>query len=75
MEKRENIIFLGNSGTGKSHLATGIGIEMIKNGYKVKFISAAELVEELLLANEEHKLGAVEKRWLKIDLIIVDELG
>jgi DNA replication protein DnaC len=51
VEKRENIIFLGNSGTGKSHLATGIGIEMIKKGYKVKFISAAELVEELLLAN------------------------
>jgi DNA replication protein DnaC len=42
VEKKENIIFLGNSGTGKSHLATGIGIEMIKNGYKVKFISAAE---------------------------------
>ncbi|MCP3742784.1 IS21-like element helper ATPase IstB [Rossellomorea sp. BNER] len=75
VEKRENIIFLGNSGTGKSHLATGIGIEMIKNGYKVKFISAAELVEELLLANEEHKLGSLEKRWLKFDLIIVDELG
>lgn len=75
MEKRENIIFLESSGTGKSHLATGIGIEMIKNGYKVKFISAVELVEELLLANEEHKLGALEKRWLKFDLIIVDELG
>jgi DNA replication protein DnaC len=59
---------------GKSHLATGLGIEMIKNGYKVKFISAAELVEELLLANEEHKLGALEKRWLKLDVIIIDEL-
>jgi nucleoside-triphosphatase THEP1 len=35
----------------------------------------AELVEELLLANEEHKLGALEKRWLKFDLIIIDELG
>ena len=75
VEKKENIIFLGNSGAGKSHLATGIGIEMIKNGYKVKFISAAELVEELLLANEEHRLGALEKRWLKFDLIIIDELG
>ncbi len=71
VEKKENIIFLENSGTGKSHLATGIGIEMIKNGYKVKFISAAELVKELLLANEEHKLGALEKRWLKFDLIII----
>lgn len=75
IEKKENIIFLGNSGTGKSHLATGLGIEMVKNGYKVKFISAVELVEELLLANQEHKLGQMEKRWLKFDLIIVDELG
>lgn len=75
VEKKENIIFLGNSGTGKTHLATGLGIEMIKNGYKVKFITAAELVEELLMANEEHKLGMFEKRWLKYDLIIVDELG
>jgi DNA replication protein DnaC len=75
VENKENIIFLGNSGTGKSHLATGLGIEMIKNGYKVKFTTASELVEELLMANEEHKLGAFEKRWLKFDVIIVDELG
>ncbi|WP_435553855.1 IS21-like element helper ATPase IstB [Neobacillus sp. LXY-1] len=75
VEKKENVIFLGNSGTGKSHLATGLGLEMIKNGYKVKFITAAELVEELLLANQEHKLGALEKKWLKFDVIVVDELG
>ncbi|WP_274521028.1 ATP-binding protein [Neobacillus niacini] len=43
--------------------------------YKVKFISAAELVEELHLYNEEHKLGPLEKRWLKFELIIIDELG
>ncbi|WP_416147913.1 IS21-like element helper ATPase IstB [Salipaludibacillus sp. HK11] len=75
VEKKENIIFLGNSGTGKSHLATGIGIEMIQNGYKVKFITASELVEELLMAKEEHKLNALEKKWLKLDVIIIDELG
>ncbi|WP_325949911.1 ATP-binding protein, partial [Heyndrickxia sporothermodurans] len=43
-------------------------------GYKTKFITAAELVEELLIAKEEHKLGAFEKKWLKNDVIIVDEL-
>lgn len=75
VQKKENIIFLGNSGTGKTHLATGLGIEMIKIGYKSKFITASELVEELLMANEEHKLGALEKKWLKFDVIIVDELG
>lgn len=75
VQRRENIIFLGNSGTGKTHLATGLGIEMIQNGYKTKFITASSLVEELLMANEEHKLGAFEKKWLKFDVIIVDELG
>ena len=66
VEKKENIIFLGNSGTGKSHLATGIGIEMIKNGYKVKFISAAELVEELLLSNEEQQARCIRKEVAQI---------
>ncbi|MFN3188779.1 MAG: IS21-like element helper ATPase IstB [Candidatus Paceibacteria bacterium] len=75
VDKKENIIFLGSSGTGKSHLATGLGIEMIKNGYKVKFITASELVEELLMAKEEHSLTSLEKKWLKFDVIIIDELG
>lgn len=75
VEKKENLIFLGNSGTGKTHLAIALGIEMIQNGYKTKFITASELVEDLLMANEEHKLGEFEKKWLKFDVIIVDELG
>lgn len=75
VEKKENLIFLGNSGTGKSHLATALGIEMVQLGYKTKFITASELVEELLMANEEHKLVAFEKKWLKFDVIIIDELG
>lgn len=75
VDKKENIIFLGNSGTGKTHLATALGIEMVQNGFKTKFITASELVEELLMANGEHKLGALEKKWLKFDVIIVDELG
>lgn len=73
--RKENIIFLGNSGTGKTHLATGLGVAMVGNGHKVKFTTASELVEELLMANEEHKLGAFEKKWLKYDVIIIDELG
>lgn len=75
VERKENIIFLGNSGTGNTHLATGLGIAMIESGYITKFITASELVEELIIAKEEHKLGAFEKQWLKYDVIIVDELG
>ncbi|WP_212976450.1 ATP-binding protein, partial [Bacillus sp. J14TS2] len=47
VEKKVNLIFLGNSGTGKTHLAIALGIEMIQIGYKVKFITASQLVEEL----------------------------
>jgi DNA replication protein DnaC len=68
------IIFLVNSSTGKTHLAISLGIEMIQNGYKTKFITASELVEELLIAHEEYKLGALEKKWLKFGVIIIDEL-
>jgi DNA replication protein DnaC len=75
VDKKENIILLGSSGTGKTHLAISLGIEMVQNGYKTKFITASELVEELLMANAEHKLGVFEKKWLKFDVIIVDELG
>ncbi|RHW29208.1 IS21-like element helper ATPase IstB [Oceanobacillus profundus] len=75
VDKNENIILLGNSGTGKTHLAISLGIEMVQNGYKTKFITASELVEELLMANAEHKLVMFEKKWLKFDVIIVDELG
>ena len=75
VDKNENIILLGNSGTGKTHLAISLGIEMVQNGYKTKFITTSELVEELLMANAEHKLVMFEKKWLKFDVIIVDELG
>ncbi|GEB78580.1 IS21-like element helper ATPase IstB [Sporolactobacillus inulinus] len=75
VRKKENVIFLGNSGTGKTHLATGLGIELIQNGYQVKFITATDLVEELVMAYEEQKLNAFEKRWLKFDMVIIDELG
>ena len=59
----------------EKHIWLGLGIAMIENGYKTKFITASELVEELIIAKEEHKLGAFEKKWLKYDVIIVDELG
>lgn len=52
-----------------------MGMEMVQRGYKVKFITAYALVEELLLAKEEHRLLTMEKQWLKYDAVICDELG
>lgn len=75
VQKKENIFMLGNSGTGKSHLATALGMQMVQEGYRVRFITAANLVEELLVAKEEHRLLNMEKQWLKYDVVICDELG
>ena len=75
VEKRENILLIGNSGTGKSHIASAFGAEMVQKGYTVKFITVSALVEELLLAKEEHRLQIMDKQWLKYDVVICDELG
>lgn len=75
VKKQENVLMLGNSGTGKSHLAVALGMQMVQEGYRVRFITAANLVEELLVAKEEHRLLNMEKQWLKYDVVICDELG
>jgi DNA replication protein DnaC len=73
--RHENILMLGNSGTGKTHLATALGLQMVQLGHRVKFTTASTLVEELLVAKEEQRLTALEKQWLKFDVVICDELG
>ncbi|TBL67345.1 IS21-like element helper ATPase IstB [Paenibacillus thalictri] len=75
LEKAENVIFLGNSGTGKTHLAIALGMEACRQGYSVQFWTAARLCNELLEAQSEKRLLALEKQWLKADLVIVDEVG
>ncbi|CAB3389555.1 IS21-like element helper ATPase IstB [Kyrpidia spormannii] len=75
VERHANVLLIGSSGTGKTHLATALGVEMVQRGYRVKFVTACALVEELLLAKDEHRLLAMEKQWLKYDVVICDELG
>ena len=72
---RENVIFLGASGTGKTHLAQAIGQAAIYAGQRVRFTSAVVLAQELLAAQDEHRLPRYLKSWAKADLVIVDELG
>lgn len=72
---RENIVILGNSGMGKTHLAIGLGISAIEAGYRVRFISVPMLVQELLSAQAEMRLAKMLKSWDRIDLVIADELG
>jgi len=71
----ENVICLGQPGTGKTHVATGIGIGAIQAGYRVRFINAVTLAQELLQAQQEYRLPRYLKSWQKVDLVILDELG
>jgi DNA replication protein DnaC len=75
LSKAENIVLLGNSGTGKTHLATALGLEACRQGKRVAFYTAAELVTLLLEAQAQYQLSRIEKRLHKLDLLIVDELG
>jgi len=72
---KENVICLGPSGTGKTHIATALGIAAIEAGYRVRFIRAITLAQELLAAQQEVRLNRYLKSWEKFDLIICDELG
>ena len=73
--KKENIIFVGSSGVGKSHLATSLGYEACRQGMRVKFYTAAGLINELLAAQQEYRLNKLEKQCQSLHLVIIDELG
>jgi DNA replication protein DnaC len=75
IKQRENIILVGTPGTGKTHVATGIGMGCIQAGFRVRFISAVTLAQELLLAQQEYRLPRYLKSWASTDLVILDELG
>jgi len=75
IREQRNIIFLGNSGTGKTHMATAIGIEACKNNYRTRFTTCYGLVNELIEAREEKDLQRLLQRYSRYDLLILDELG
>jgi DNA replication protein DnaC len=75
IEKAENAVFVGAIGTGKTHLATAIGLAACEQGRRVRFFTAASLINDLLEAAEQHRLSRLENILMKQDLIIIDELG
>jgi DNA replication protein DnaC len=75
IKEHRNIIFLGRSGTGKTHMATSLGIEACKNNYSIRFISCYGLVNELIEARQERDLRRLFQRYARYDLLILDELG
>jgi len=75
IKKKENIILVGNSGVGKTHIATALGYEACRQGLRVKFYRAAGLINELLAAQQEYRLNRMEKQWQAPHVVILDELG
>ena len=75
LERRENVLLLGNSGTGKTHLALALGLVACQRGHRVRFTTAAALVHELIEAQDERRLRRYQKQMASYELLIVDELG
>lgn len=75
IKQGRNIIFSGNPGTGKTHLATGLGIKACLEGYKVLFITVPRLITQLKECRSEKTLRQFENRFEKYDLVICDEFG
>jgi DNA replication protein DnaC len=75
IKERRNVIFLGSSGTGKTHMATALGLEACKNNFRTRFVTCYGLVNELIEAREERELQRLLQRYSRYDLLILDELG
>jgi DNA replication protein DnaC len=73
--RRENIIALGNSGTGKTHVALALGLAACQKGFSVAFTTASSLVNQLLEARDERRLLKLQRDLQAVKLLIIDELG
>lgn len=75
VDRKENFIALGNSGTGKSHIALALGLAACQKGIATQFTTAASLVNEMIEARDERKLIRTQKQLARQKLLIIDELG
>tara|TARA_B100000315_G_C14572511_1_gene586317 strand:+ start:1663 stop:2457 length:795 start_codon:yes stop_codon:yes gene_type:complete len=75
IDQRENVLLIGNSGTGKTHLATALAFSACQQGRKVRFYSATGMVTTLLERREERQLERFNRQLERLELIVLDELG
>jgi DNA replication protein DnaC len=70
-----NVILMGKSGTGKTHLATGLGVESCREGFRTRFVTSCGLANELIEARNDKSLQNAMRRYERYGLLIIDELG
>jgi DNA replication protein DnaC len=75
IKERENVLLIGNSGTGKTHLATALAFAACQMGFRVRFFGVTGLVTQLLERREERQLERFFKQLDRLDLLVLDELG
>jgi len=75
LDRKENVLAFGNPGTGKTHVLCAVARELIRSGHRVYFTSCSLLVQDMLIAKHNLKLGRMIKRLSKYDAIIIDDIG
>ena len=75
LDAGEPVVLLGDSGTGKTHLLLGLGLAACEQGHRVRYATAAQLVNELVEAADERRLSRLVARYGRMDLLCLDELG
>ena len=75
IKERRNVILLGRSGAGKTHMAIALGIEACRNNFRTRFVTCYGLINELIEARQERTLQRLLQKYARYDLLVLDELG
>lgn len=75
LKRAEPVVFLGETGTGKTHLAIGLAVAACRQRKRVRFTTAAALINDLMEARSKSELSRITNRWARYELIVIDEMG